>query len=185
MMLSQFDVLDEDGVVTFEEFSEYYRDLSASMKNDQDFELMMRNSYHITGGAGKAVNSTNMRALVTFKDGRKEMIMIENDLHLSKYDHAAVMKRLEEQGMSTATSDQHTSTNPPTRELILNSFKHSLLLNGNIHYTTPPNALTCSSILPAWFVQARPVFTMLTWAEVDGTENLRPTKGLGAVCWAS
>ena len=79
-----------DGVVTMDEFKEYYRDLSASMHNDEDFELMMRNSYHISGGHGKTLNSANLRVLVTFKDGRKEVVALENDLHINKYDHGAL-----------------------------------------------------------------------------------------------
>jgi Ca2+-binding EF-hand superfamily protein len=50
--LSQFDSVDRDGTVTREEFLEYYRNVSASVDEDDFFELMIRNAWHITGGTG-------------------------------------------------------------------------------------------------------------------------------------
>ena len=43
------------------------QDLSASLTDDDDFELMIRNTWHILGGEGKAANSANLRVLVSFK----------------------------------------------------------------------------------------------------------------------
>jgi hypothetical protein len=36
-----------DGVVTFGEFLDYFRDVSASIDDDQYFELMMKNAWKL------------------------------------------------------------------------------------------------------------------------------------------
>jgi hypothetical protein len=60
-ILSAFDVIVGDGKVTFEEFCEYYKDISSKIENDDFFELMIRNSWHIAGGKGLAENTINKR----------------------------------------------------------------------------------------------------------------------------
>ena len=57
--------------VTFTEFSDYYSSVSASIDDDDYFELMMRNSWHISGGEGWCANSSCRRVLVTHADGRQ------------------------------------------------------------------------------------------------------------------
>ena len=42
----------KDGIVTIEEFEDYYKDISASIDRDDYFELMIRNAWHIAGGEG-------------------------------------------------------------------------------------------------------------------------------------
>jgi len=37
-----------DGIVTFEEFCDYFKDVSASIDDDDYFALMMQNSWKIT-----------------------------------------------------------------------------------------------------------------------------------------
>ena len=63
----------KDGIVTIEEFEEYYQNLSASIDDDVYFELMMRNAWHIEGGEGAAANTTNKRVLVTGRDGKQRV----------------------------------------------------------------------------------------------------------------
>ena len=58
-----------DGVVTLQEFCDYYANVSASIDDDDYFELMIRNAWHISGGKGWAANSSNARVLVTHADG--------------------------------------------------------------------------------------------------------------------
>lgn len=63
--MSQWDTVVKDGKVTLEEFEEYYNDVSASIDEDDYFELMMRNAWHIAGGEGQSANTTIPRHLVT------------------------------------------------------------------------------------------------------------------------
>ena len=61
----------KDGKVTPEEFCNYYANVSASIDNDDYFELMIRNAWHISGGEGWCTNTSNRRVLVTHTDGRQ------------------------------------------------------------------------------------------------------------------
>jgi hypothetical protein len=62
---------DGDSKVSWLEFLDYYRDLSAGVEADDYFELMIRNCWHISGGKGWAENTSNTRVLVTHTDGRQ------------------------------------------------------------------------------------------------------------------
>lgn len=46
--MRMWDTQEADGVVTFEEFLDYFRDISASIDRDDYFALMMQNSWKIT-----------------------------------------------------------------------------------------------------------------------------------------
>ncbi|GMH53803.1 hypothetical protein TrRE_jg141, partial [Triparma retinervis] len=48
MVLSTYEQGVSDGVVTFQEFLEYYRDVSAGVDDDDYFELMVRNAWHVS-----------------------------------------------------------------------------------------------------------------------------------------
>lgn len=43
--MKQWDTTKKDGKVFYEEFEEYYKDVSASIDTDDYFELMMRNAW--------------------------------------------------------------------------------------------------------------------------------------------
>ena len=91
-----------DGMVTIEEFEDYYTNLSASIDDDDYFELMMRNAWHIAGGEGAAANTTNRRVLVTHGDGQQSVETVNNDLGLknNKAGRKEMARRLrEEQGI--------------------------------------------------------------------------------------
>ena len=64
-----WDRVDVDGRISFAEFEEYYKDLSASIDDDDYFELMIRNAWRMAGGKGAAANTANRRVLVTDKSG--------------------------------------------------------------------------------------------------------------------
>jgi calcyphosin len=91
-------------MVTFEEFENYYANISASIDNDDYFELMMRNAWHISGGLGAAANTTNTRALVTRSDGQQEVVNLQNDLGMKKKTDKSykdeLVRRLNAQGLS-------------------------------------------------------------------------------------
>lgn len=52
------------------EFIEYYNNVSSSIDEDDYFELMIRNAWHISGGEGWCANSSCRRVLVVHTDGR-------------------------------------------------------------------------------------------------------------------
>lgn len=64
---------EKDGKVTPSEFIKYYSNVSASIDNDDYFELMIRNAWHISGGKGWCENSSCRRVLVTHKDGHQSV----------------------------------------------------------------------------------------------------------------
>ena len=45
--MSQWDTQEADGIVTFEEFCDYYEGVSCSIDRDDYFELMMRNAWKL------------------------------------------------------------------------------------------------------------------------------------------
>ena len=73
--MSQWDRSKKDGIVTLAEFEDYYTDLSASVDRDEQFELIIRNAWHIAGGEGQAANTTIPRHLVTDADGKQRVVM--------------------------------------------------------------------------------------------------------------
>ena len=90
---------DVDGKVTWAEFLDYYKGISLSIDNDDYFELMIRNAFHISGGQGAAENSSNKRVLVVHSDNSEEVVEIKNDMGLNLRDKNEVIRRLERQGV--------------------------------------------------------------------------------------
>eukprot|EP00750_Incisomonas_marina_P027936 INCI6289.1.p2 GENE.INCI6289.1~~INCI6289.1.p2 ORF type:complete len:121 (-),score=33.63 INCI6289.1:78-440(-) len=89
-----------DGKITPKEFLEYYKDVSASIDRDDYFELMMRNAWHISGGAGASANTSCLRVLVVHDDGSQTVEEVEDDLGLDKKNIAEIIARLEAQGIN-------------------------------------------------------------------------------------
>jgi Ca2+-binding EF-hand superfamily protein len=89
-----------DGKVTLQEFVNYYTNLSASIDNEDYFELMIRNAWHISGGEGMASNTANRRVLVTKSDGSQSIEEIKNDLNLKPNDKNNMQNRLQQQGLN-------------------------------------------------------------------------------------
>mmetsp|Transcript_131584 Transcript_131584/g.319759 ORF Transcript_131584/g.319759 Transcript_131584/m.319759 type:complete len:516 (+) Transcript_131584:166-1713(+) len=98
-MLANFDVTERDGIVTRAEFFEYYAGLSAGIEEDDYWELMMRNAWHISGGEGWAANTSCLRVLVVHTDSSEEVVEIEDDLGLRADDMPAIKARLRRQGV--------------------------------------------------------------------------------------
>ena len=71
-----------DHKITKGEFLEYYRDMSTNIDDDDYFELMVRNAWHISGGEGAAANSSCLRVLVVHSDGSQEVVEVKDDLGL-------------------------------------------------------------------------------------------------------
>ena len=68
--LGQWDTTTKDGVVTFDEFLRYYRDVSASVDTDEYFEQMVRNAWRLPG-ADQFGGDGSLLVKVVFKTGRQ------------------------------------------------------------------------------------------------------------------
>lgn len=102
--LNQFDGVNRDGMVTRSEFMEYYKNVSASIDDDDYFELMIRNAWHIPGGTGQYQNTANTRLLVTLVDGTQKVVRLEHDLGLDLRNSAAVKAALKAQGIPNVSA---------------------------------------------------------------------------------
>jgi len=98
--MSMWDTGTKDYKVTRDEFRDYYKDVSASIDDDDYFELMMRNAWHISGGEGSCANTSCRRVLVIHNDSSQEVVEIENDLGIDDEDIAGMIARLEQQGIT-------------------------------------------------------------------------------------
>uniref|UniRef100_A0A6U4DCT4 EF-hand domain-containing protein n=1 Tax=Phaeomonas parva TaxID=124430 RepID=A0A6U4DCT4_9STRA len=110
--LEQFDTQEKDGIVTIEEFMDYYKNVSASIDGDDHFELMMRNAWHISGGEGWCANTSNKRVLVTHRDGRQTVEEVKNDLGVRPGDVDGYRQRLRVTLTLTLTLSRSLSPNP-------------------------------------------------------------------------
>ena len=81
--LDTFDTIDKDGKVTPDEFIKYYGNCSSSIDDDDYFELMIRNAWHISGGEGWCANSSCRRVLVGHTDGRQTVEEIKVSYYFS------------------------------------------------------------------------------------------------------
>ena len=106
--LDTFDVGGEkDGKVTRNEFENYYTNIGANIDNDDYFELMIRNAWHISGGEGWSANTANRRVLVTHADGRQTVEEIKDDMGLRANDTNGMIARLKSQGVQAASISLH------------------------------------------------------------------------------
>ena len=75
-MIDLWDTGTKDGVVTREEFMEYYADVGAAIDGDDFFELMIKNAWHIDE------SNNNLSVLCKFKSGVQHFVTVRNDLGL-------------------------------------------------------------------------------------------------------
>jgi len=85
--------------VSWDEFCDYYTDLSAGIDDDEYFEMMMRNLWHISGGNSQFAAGACRRVLVTHTDGKQSVREILNDLRIGPDDTQAMMENLQAQGV--------------------------------------------------------------------------------------
>ncbi|GMH40180.1 hypothetical protein BSKO_08084 [Bryopsis sp. KO-2023] len=113
-----FDGGEKDGVITPLEFAQYYSSVSANIDDDDYFELMIRNSWHISGGEGWCENTTCRRVLVTHPDGSQTVEEIKDDMDVGKDDKDEMKKNLKQQGINAAHIDTTGSCDQATPEPI-------------------------------------------------------------------
>jgi Ca2+-binding EF-hand superfamily protein len=65
--MNQWEGAAKDGKVEIWEFRDYYRDVSASIEEDDLFELTIRNAWHMAGGDSRIANTTIANELVIGK----------------------------------------------------------------------------------------------------------------------
>jgi len=94
----------DDGKVTPKDFCQYYCGVSASIDNDDYFELMIRNAWHMSGGTGWAANTSCRRVLVTHTDGRQTVEEIKDDLGIGDEDVEKMTENLKAQGINDISS---------------------------------------------------------------------------------
>lgn len=97
--LDTFDTMEKDGKVTPQEFCKYYCNVSASIDDDDYFELMLRNAWHISGGEGWCANSSCRRVAVQHTDGHQTVEEIKNDLGITAEDKDKMFENLLQQGI--------------------------------------------------------------------------------------
>ena len=94
-----WDRKDKDGCIYPDEFEDYYNQISVGIDDDDQFELMIRNSWRISGGVGMAANTANRRVLITKKDGSQSIQTIQNELGMKAGDVNDARHRLAQQGI--------------------------------------------------------------------------------------
>lgn len=73
-----------DGSLDRKDFEQYYRAISASIDDDDYFELLVRNAWHISGGVGECSNTSNRRVLVTREDGSQSVEEMKDDISIGR-----------------------------------------------------------------------------------------------------
>ena len=64
--MSLWDTQVPDGIITFQEFCEYYRDVSASIEDDEYFGVMMTAAWKLWWENSKNINSISKKYSETF-----------------------------------------------------------------------------------------------------------------------
>ena len=98
-----------DGQITERNFEEYYANVSASIDDDDYFELMVRNAWHISGGTGACANSSNRRVLITHADGTQTVEEVQNDIGDRRKDNIEKMRKPHNQGIPTTSASPYGS----------------------------------------------------------------------------
>lgn len=95
--ISAFDK-DGDGSLSYKEFLDYYKDISAGICDDAEFEQLVRNEWKIPKSKQKATGPSALHATVTFTDGSKQTLAVEGSADASSV--RAIEVALRKQGVS-------------------------------------------------------------------------------------
>uniref|UniRef100_M4B5S2 EF-hand domain-containing protein n=1 Tax=Hyaloperonospora arabidopsidis (strain Emoy2) TaxID=559515 RepID=M4B5S2_HYAAE len=97
--LDTFDGGEKDGKVHPSEFVRYYANVSASIDDDDYFELVVRNAWHMSGGEGWSANTSCRRVLVQHADGSHTIEEVKDDLGIAAGNVEAIRANLQAQGI--------------------------------------------------------------------------------------
>nr|CCC94503.1 conserved hypothetical protein [Trypanosoma congolense IL3000] len=104
--MNQWD-LPLEGYISFDTFHSFFRDASFEIKTDEEFEVLMRNIWHLSGGNGKHVNTSCRRLNVIHRDGHASLQEVKNDLDIKEGDpnlEERILNNLRLQGITDVSS---------------------------------------------------------------------------------
>lgn len=90
----QWDARSPTAYISLERFQHYFSDASFEIEIDNDFELVMRNIWHLSGGRGVCENQSCRRVEVVRTNGRVVQVEVRNDLGI-KGEGPAVVELIE------------------------------------------------------------------------------------------
>lgn len=98
--MSQWDTVKKDGIVSLDEFRQYYADLSASVDRDDYFVLMVQRAWQLEPERGDPdAFRPQLRVLVTHADGHKSVEAVPQDAFLKRGDTRGLIERLQRRGI--------------------------------------------------------------------------------------
>lgn len=91
----------EHDLITLDKFIEYFKDVSSAIEDEIDFELMLRNNWHIHDEVDLANNGLDsIQVQVTHTDGHQSTEYVAKDLGISPYDNSSLKAALRRQGIN-------------------------------------------------------------------------------------
>lgn len=95
---AQWDITDPSECIEREEFMRCYADWSFEISSDLAFEILVRNTWHLSGGEGKCENTSCRRVQIVHTNGRVTTEEVKDDLGVGD-DAAAIRQNLIAQGI--------------------------------------------------------------------------------------
>ncbi|EPY27071.1 calcyphosin [Strigomonas culicis] len=108
----QMDFACPTALLQAERFGGFFADFSFEVDIDNDFEKVMRNMFHLSGGIGPSANTSCRRVRVTHLNGRITDEEIKNDITIRGDAQAvkeAILKNLRTQGITDVKDFQVTN----------------------------------------------------------------------------
>ena len=105
--LDTFDVSgnNDDHQVTSREFLHYYENVSATIDDDDTFELVLQSVWQVPDSASGGPRHNQLRVLVTQADGSQSLEVLDNDVGLQlPRDNVEILRRLRAHGLVGAVA---------------------------------------------------------------------------------